>query len=94
MTFDTSKLGSWKTTLAGVVSLIAGFVAFSPGLFTKWPWVTEAAKYLMLGSTGAGLITAKDSGVTGGTTLASGSVPDAQLHAAAANEAPASAKAS
>ena len=69
MVIDMSKLtsGSWKTTLMGIVSLAAGFVAFSPALFAKWPWVTELAKYLMVGSGGIGLIAAKDSNVTGGT---------------------------
>lgn len=47
----------WKTSLAGLISAAAGFVAFSPGLFQKWPWVMEVAKYIMVGGlSGIGLL--------------------------------------
>jgi hypothetical protein len=39
----------WKTTAAGIVMAVAGFVAFSPSLFVRWPWVVDVAKYLMVG---------------------------------------------
>jgi hypothetical protein len=38
---------NWKTTLAGGVTALAGFVLFSPGLFVRWPWAGEIAKYVM-----------------------------------------------
>ncbi len=85
MVIDTSKLtaGSWKTTLLGLISAAAGFVAFSPALFAKWPWVNEVAKYIMVGGMAGIGIAAKDSAVTGGTILQAGAVPDATLHAEA-----------
>ena len=86
MKIDTSKLtsGSWKTTLFGIITFVAGFIAMSPATFAKWPIVVELAKYIALGAGGAGLVAAKDSGVTGGTKLESGAVPDATLHEEAA----------
>jgi ABC-type uncharacterized transport system substrate-binding protein len=78
---------SWKTTVAGIVSAVAAIVAGNPGNFVKWPWLVTAAQFVVAGGLAAIGIAAKDSGVTGGDKLATGAVPDAQLHAAAANEA-------
>ena len=90
MVIDTSKLasGSWKTTLIGLVSAAAGFVAFSPALFVKWPWVNEVAKYIMVGGLAGLGLAAKDTDRTGGTVLQAGAVPDATLHAEAKVEPP------
>ena len=90
MVIDTSKLGagSWKTSVIGVLSAAAGFVAFSPALFAKWPWVNEVAKYIMVGGLAGLGLASKDSGVTGGTRLESGAVPDATLHAEQKAESP------
>jgi hypothetical protein len=85
MVIDTSKLtaGSWKTSLAGYAVLISGLIAANPGDFVKWPTVVLAAKYIALLAAAAGFKFAKDGNVTGGTTLATGAVPDARLHAEA-----------
>jgi len=85
MIIDTSKLtaGSWKTSLIGLLSAAAGFVAFSPALFSKWPWIVEVAKYIMVGGLAGLGFASKDSNVTGGTVLQSNAVPDATLHAEA-----------
>ena len=58
---------NWKTTLTGVVSAVAGFIAFSPTQFSKWPLVVELAKYTMAGGIAFMGISAKDNNVTGGT---------------------------
>jgi hypothetical protein len=83
MVIDTAKMGSWKTSLTGFISAAAGFVAFSPQLFQKYPMVMELAKYIMIGGMASIGILAKDSQVTGGTKLQDGAVPDATLHAEA-----------
>ena len=56
---------SWKTTLSGIVTAVAGFVMFSPDLFAQWPWVVEIAKYVIAGGLVALGIFGKDSNVTG-----------------------------
>ena len=56
---------SWKTTVSAIVTVAAGFVLFSPDLFSDWPWLIELAKYVTLGGLAALGIAAKDSGVTG-----------------------------
>lgn len=90
MVIDTSKLNatSWKTTILGIISGAAVLIASNPDQFVKWPWLVTAAKIVAAGGLASLGLAAKDSNVTGGTTLASGSVPDAALHAAAANEVP------
>lgn len=40
---------NWRTSLAGIISAIAGFILFSPQLFTRWPWACDLAKYIMAG---------------------------------------------
>lgn len=57
---------SWKTTSAGITLIVAGICGF---IFANHPLTQEA----IIGSitsilTGIGLIFAKDSNVTGGTT--------------------------
>jgi hypothetical protein len=52
---------NWKTNLFGLVAAIAGFIVFSPGLFSKWPWVGEVAKYFMAGGMAGIGFAAKDS---------------------------------
>lgn len=52
---------NWKTTTAGLVTAFAGFVLFSPDLFSRWSWVGDVAKYIMAGGlAGIGLFS-KDS---------------------------------
>ena len=60
-------LKNWKTSLSGVTVALAGFVAFSPALFAKWPLVVEVAKYITIGGCATLGLTAKDNNVTGGT---------------------------
>jgi len=98
MVIDTSKLtsGSWKTTVTGILTAAAGFVTFSPALFTgpKWAWVNELAKYVMIGGLAGMGLASKDNNVTGGTKLTPDAIPDARLHAeavAAKTETPAEA---
>jgi hypothetical protein len=40
---------NWRTSVAGLIAAIAGFVLFSPQLFARWPWVCDVAKYIMAG---------------------------------------------
>lgn len=54
-----SKLQNWRTTIAGLISALAGFVLFSPELFVHWE--VELAKYLMAGGIGALGLLSKDS---------------------------------
>lgn len=65
---------SWKTTLFGIVSALAGFVLFSPSYFP--PWAIDAAKYIMAGGLlGLGL-SGKDHNVSGtGTSKAKANTP-------------------
>ncbi len=69
MNFSRITSGSWKTTAIGVVSALAGFITFSPGLFAgpKWTWVNELCKYIMIGGFAGLGFAGKDSSVTGGT---------------------------
>ncbi len=50
----------WKTTTAGLVLVVAGFVTFQPELFVRWPWAVALAKYAMIGGFGALGIAGKD----------------------------------
>lgn len=52
---------NWKTSVAGIITAVAGFVLFSPMLFAKWPWVSQVATYIMAGGFAALGLTAKDS---------------------------------
>lgn len=69
MIIDTSKLltGSWKTTLCGLVSAAASFVALNPIMFQRWPWVPTVAGFVASGGLAVLGIAAKDGDVTGGT---------------------------
>jgi hypothetical protein len=60
-------LANWKTTVSGLLTAFFGFVAFSPGLFGKWPWVGQVAQYAMIGGLAALGVSAKDNNVTGGS---------------------------
>lgn len=42
----------WRTSLSGLATAFFAFVAFSPALFTKWPWIVELAKFFMIGGFG------------------------------------------
>jgi predicted exporter len=42
-------MSNWKTTAAGVITAAAGFIAFKPELFAKWPAVVALAQYVMIG---------------------------------------------
>ena len=57
---------SWKTSVTGAITALMGFVAFSPVLFAKWPWVVEIAKYVMIGGFAVFGVAAKDADVSGG----------------------------
>lgn len=56
-------MGSWKTTLAGLLTAVFGFVLFSPDLFARWPWLIALARYATAGGFAAIGILAKDSTV-------------------------------
>ena len=55
------KLPSWRTTVFGFITALAGWVAFSPEIFAHWPWVISLAKYIMLGGFAATGLASKDS---------------------------------
>lgn len=46
-------LRDWPTTVAAVVSAIAGFVLFAPEHFNSWPIVQDAAAYIFAGGLAA-----------------------------------------
>lgn len=52
---------NWKTTTAGIVTAICGFVVFSPDLFAAHPWVLAVAKYATIGGLAGMGIAGKDS---------------------------------
>ena len=52
---------NWKTSLAGVVAALAGFVVFSPDTFVHYPVVVQLAKYFMVGGFAALGFASKDS---------------------------------
>lgn len=56
---------SWKTTLSAVMTVLAGFVLFSPNTFKEWPIVIEVAKYIAAGGVLSLGISSKDYNVTG-----------------------------
>ena len=82
MVLDTTKLnmGSWKTTLSGLVTAGAGFIVANPELFANHPAILKFAMYVMVGGLASIGIFAKDSNKTGGTSLVPNSTPDAVLH--------------
>ena len=51
---------NWKTSLAGVVVMVAGFVSASPQLFTKWAWAGPVANYVLVGGCSAIGLLARD----------------------------------
>jgi hypothetical protein len=51
---------NWRTSVAGIVAAVAGFVLFSPQLFVRWPWVCDLAKYVMAGGMASVGLLAKD----------------------------------
>ena len=65
---------SWKTTISAVVTVLAGFVLFSPETFKTWPVVIEIAKYIAAGGVLALGISSKDYNVTGTSSPPSGDV--------------------
>lgn len=52
---------SWKTTISGLVTCAAGFIAFTPSHFP--PIVVDLAKYIMVGGAAAIGLFGKDSTV-------------------------------
>jgi hypothetical protein len=50
-----------KTTIFGLIAALAGFVSFSPDLFSRWPWMIAVAKYVMAGGMAGIGFAAKDS---------------------------------
>ena len=72
---------SWKSTVSGIVTAAAGFVVFSPGLFSRWPWVVEAAKYVMAGGVAMLGIVSKDSDVHSTDTEVRVATNDAHIEA-------------
>ena len=58
---------NWKTTASGALTAFFGFVAVSPALFSRWPWLVEFAKYVALGGMASFGFAAKDKDVTGGS---------------------------
>ena len=54
---------SWKTTLAGIAATACGVALVVPGLP---PVVVSVCQVILPIATGAGLVAAKDKGVTGG----------------------------
>jgi len=66
MTINLKLPSSWKTTLFGVISAVAGYVALNPSEFPHW---MNVASSIVASGALAGLgLSAKDSNVTGGTT--------------------------
>ena len=51
---------SWRTTVCGLITALAGWVAFSPEIFQHWPWVISLAKYIMVGGFAATGLVSKD----------------------------------
>ena len=51
---------NWKTSTAGIIAAAAGFVAFKPELFAKWPAVVALAQYVVVGGLAALGIVGKD----------------------------------
>lgn len=84
MAFDLSKYGSWKTTLIGLITALAAWVDFDPSLFSRWPWITSFAKFVMIGGFAAFGLAAKDSNVTGGTIANTKNNPNVVAETAAA----------
>lgn len=55
-------IGDWRTTTPAVIAAAAGFVLFSPELFSPWPWALPAAKYVAAGGLLALGVNAKSHG--------------------------------
>ena len=75
---------NWKTNLFGMITAVAGFVLFSPVLFSRWPWVGEVAKYVMAGGMAGIGFAAKDSTMHSTGVEVQESSIEANLSAAAA----------
>lgn len=85
MVIDTSRIGSWKTTLSGCVT---GGLLFLQSWIANGKTINFHDPMLLVGLGVAVFgIVAKDGNKTGGTSLVPGSVPDATLHAEAKIEA-------
>jgi len=67
MSINVNFPASWKTSVAGFISLAAGFIVLNASYFSAHPLIVELAKYVSVGGPAAGLFMAKDSNVTGGT---------------------------
>ena len=60
------KTKNWKTTLSGLITAGAAFVAFEPSLFPVL--VVTVSKFILMGGLVGLGISAKDFNVTGGNT--------------------------
>ena len=68
MTVNLNLPSSWRTTLSGLITAVAGFVVVEPSLFqTQHPYIFALSKYVMVGGFAAIGLFAKDSVVTGGS---------------------------
>lgn len=54
---------SWKTSAAGVVSALFGFVLFAPEHFVQWPWLVSLSKFALAGGLAALGLFSKDATV-------------------------------
>ena len=55
---------SWKTTVTAAITAVAGFVMFSPELFSDYPIVVQLAKYIGAGGMIAFGIVSRDNKVS------------------------------
>lgn len=65
-------MGSYKTTIAGGVALVSGFIMFAtqaPYNMHFPPWVMALAGFANVLGVGSGLILSKDFNVSGGATI-------------------------
>jgi hypothetical protein len=56
----TNFFKNWKSTLFGCITAFFGFVLFSPGTFSHYPWVIELSKYAFAGGLASLGIVTKD----------------------------------
>jgi len=68
---------SWKTTVSGFIAAASSFIVAYPSDFAKWPWVGHLAAFTLAGGLAGFALAAKDSNVTGGTTVNSSNDPSA-----------------
>ena len=53
-------MANWKTTAAGIVTAIFGFILFSPQYFSAIPWIVDIAKFGAAGGLASLGLLAKD----------------------------------